>query len=130
MPIPMVLTSSDGFTGSMKYSRFGGPVFSGTVADGGSSGPLPAPGAVALIQSTAALVNQVISTGAPARGSYIYIPVSTNSMVSSANSAAAPPYAGFGAALVWNDADKRLEVYSSGSSGWLSLSTAGGFTSS
>lgn len=124
MPIPMVLTSSDGFTGSQKYSRFGGPVYSGTVADNGVGGPLPAPGAVALIQSTAPLATQVIaSTVGIARGSYVYIPQGTVGVSSSGGTTTpgGPAYTGIGAALYFDITRRKLSIFSTGVGEWLSV---------
>ncbi len=130
MPIPgIALTSSDGFTGPQKHTRFAGPVIVGQVSDNGSSGPLYSPGGVLCIQSTANLTNQVVSTAAIARGAYIYIPVTTGPMISGT----APPYVGAGTPLVWDDTNKRLNVWSSGSASWMAqLSSVGGgyFTTS
>jgi hypothetical protein len=123
MPIPMVLTSSDSFTGGMKYSRFGGPVFSGTVADN-AGGSVPPPGAIALIQSTAALATQIITaTGQPAVSAFVYIPQGTLGMTSSgtANIAASPPYTGIGAAIYYDGTRKKLSVFSTINGDWLSV---------
>jgi hypothetical protein len=116
MPIPMVLTSSDSFTGGHKYNRFGGPIYSGQVADNASGGPLPAPGAVALIQSTAPLLTQFVSTGAMARAGLVFIPQTTGTPVPDA---AAPAYTGIGGALVWDSAQKTLCVYSTVTGAWM-----------
>jgi len=109
----------------MKYSRFAGPVFSGTIADGGASGgPLPAPGAVALIQSTASLTAQTITTTAQtAVASYVYITQGTVAVTSSSNAtiAAAPPYTGMGAALYFDGTRKKLSVFSTIVGDWLSV---------
>ena len=119
-----VLSSSSGYTGGEKRTRFGGPVMVGQVADNGSSGPLPAPGAVICVQSTASLVNQIISTAAPSRGSYVYIPITTGPLN---QSTAAPPYSGVGTPLIWDDTNFRLHIWSSSKGTWMTqLSSVGG----
>ena len=131
MPIPMVLTSSDNRVGGQKYNRFGGPVYSGQIADNGSGGPLPAPGAIALIQSTAPLLTQLLSTtpASIARGAFVYIPQTSGGVATSsfASLESAVPYTAQGAALLWTGS--KLAVYSTvtGSGVWL-MSAA--FTSS
>ena len=123
MPIPMVVSSSDSFVGGMKYSRFGGPVFSGTVNDNGTGGPLPAPGAVALIQRAAPLATQVItSSNDVSGGSYVYIAQGTVQVsASSGTVAAAPPYTGMGAALYYDMTRKKLSIFSTATNDWLSV---------
>ena len=124
MPIPMVLTSSDSFTGGMKYSRFGGPVFSGQIADTAPGGPVPAPGALALIQSTAALATQLVTTTAqPATSSFVYITQGSVSVTSSntANVGASPPYTGMGAAIYYDTTRKKLSVFSTVLGDWVSV---------
>ncbi len=123
MPIP-------GFesTNPVANTRFSAPVVTGKVADSvNASGPLPQPGGFICLQSTANLTNQIVSSSAVARGSYFYIPVITPS--TSLVSAPAPPYVGCGAAMVYNDTQKRLEIWSSGSGQWLVMSTGSFVTS-
>ena len=118
MPIPMVLTSSDSFTGGMKYSRFGGPIFSGTIGETG------APGAVALLQSTASLTAQTITTTAQtAKSAFVYITQGTLAVSSSTNTliAAAPPYTGMGAAVYFDGTRKKLSVFSTIVGDWVSV---------
>ena len=113
-------------------TRVKGPALAGQQADNGSGGPIPAPGGFICIQSTASITNQVVSTADAVvanRASFVYIPVTTAPLVG----AAAPPFVGVGTPLVWDDANKRLAIWSSGSSSWLAqTSTVGGgyFTSS
>lgn len=121
MPIPMILTSSAGYTGGTPYSRFGGPIYSGTV---GGSDPQPPICAVALIQSTAALRTQLVTTtGQTARSAFVYITQGTLGVSSSntANIAAAPPYTGIGAALYFDATRQKLSVYSTVVGDWLSI---------
>jgi hypothetical protein len=112
-------------------TRVKGPALSGE-AQQVSGGPLPHAGGFICIQSTASLLNQVVSTANAVianRASFVYIPVTTGPLVG----ASAPPYVGVGTPLVWDDANKRLAIWSSGSSSWLAtLSSVGGaqFTSS
>ncbi len=116
----------------LKKTGFQGPVLAGKVADNGSSGPLPVAGGVMCVQSTASLTAQVVSTADAVignRASFIYIPVTTGPL----NGAAAPPYVGVGTPIVWDDTNKRLSVWSSGSGSWMTqLSSVGGgyFTTS
>lgn len=116
----------------LSKTGFRGPVLAGRVADNTPSGPLPAAGGVMCVQSTASITNQVVSTADAVignRASFIYIPVTTGPL----NGAAAPPYVGVGTPLVWDDANKRLAIWSSGSSSWMTqTSTVGGgyFTTS
>jgi hypothetical protein len=123
----------------LKKTGFQSPVLVGRVADGGTSGvgPLPLAGGVICVQSTASLLNQVVTTSDTtlgARASFIYIPVTTGPLVGSA----APPYLGVGTPLVWNDNAAVLMVWSSSRVSWLSqtvtssalLVDAKGFTSS
>ncbi len=116
--------------GGLKYSGFQGPVLAGKIADGGVAGvSLPTAGGVIAVQSTASITNQIVTTSAAtvnSRASFIYIPVSTGTL----QGAGAPPYVGVGAALLWNDATRRLEVWSSGAAEWLTMSSSGTFSSS
>lgn len=116
--------------GGLKKTGFQGPILAGKIAD--SAGPLPAAGGVMCVQSTASITAQVVSTAAAVignRASFIYIPVTTGPL----NGAAAPPYVGVGTPIVWDDTNKRLSVWSSGSASWMTqTSTVGGgyFTTS
>ena len=128
MALPGFRTSD----GGMKYSGFQGPVLAGKMADG-MLASLPAAGGFICVQSTASIDNQIVTTSANglSRASFIYIPVSTASLVG----AAAPAYAGVGTALTWDDATKTLQVWSSGSASWMTLIATtsmakGGFTTS
>jgi hypothetical protein len=119
----MVLTTSDGFTGGQKYSRFGAPIYSGGIADN-AGGPVPGPGGIALIQSTAALATQLITTtGQPAKSGFVYITQGTLTMSSStnANIAASPPYTGQGAAIYFDATRFKLSVFSTVVGDWLSV---------
>ena len=121
-------------------SRMGGPVLSGRVADNVSSGPGPLyrAGGFICVQSTASVVNQVITTSATAlgaRASFVYIPVSTGPMTG----CAAPPYVGTGTPLVWDDTLFTLSIWSSTKTSWMTLvattsifsaTNIGGFTTS
>jgi hypothetical protein len=133
-------TSGDPTRG-LAFTRLKGPALAGTIADSVMSfpagitgpGPIPPAGGYICLQSTASLTNQVVTTSAALQNaSFVYIPVSTGSFVSSNNAsqAAAPPYTGVGTPIVWNDAAQRLMVWSSGSSAWLSAPAAQAFTCS
>lgn len=128
MPIPgYVLSSSDGFTGGQNQTRFAGPLISGNISDSkgqGGVGPIGKPGAMLLMQSSAAgstgitnsLVSNALSTAAAAiaRAAFIYIPQTTNPVATTsfASLESAPPYIGCGAALVWDAGRNRLTVWS------------------
>ena len=111
-------------------TRFKAPVLSGQIQD--TPGVINPAGGFMCIQSTAAVLNQVVTTSATgaARASYMYIPVTTGSMTG----AAAPPFTGVGTPIIWNDAAKTLQVWSSGSGSWMSQffgsSATAGFTTS
>jgi len=110
-------------------SRIKGPAIAGQAADSAPGGPIPAPSGLMVVQSTASLTNQVVTTSATTvnnRASFIYIPVTTGSLTG----AGAPPFTGCGTALVWNDNSQRLMVWSSGAADWLSASSSGAFTTS
>lgn len=114
--------------GGLKKTGFQGPVLAGKVADP-ATGPLPAAGGVMCVQSTASLVNQIVTTSASTvnnRASFMYIPVTTGQL----QGAGAPPYVGVGTPLVWNDTSKRLMIWSSGAAEWLNMSSSGTFSSS
>lgn len=112
-------------------TRLKAPAIAGQIADN-AGGPIPPPGGVMLVQSTAALTNQVVTTSATGlqNASFVYISVSTGSLTG----AAAPPYTGVGTPIHWNDAAKTLQVWSSGSGSWMSQffgsSATAGFTTS
>src|SRR5438128_7071953 len=97
--LPNLITTAGGILGT----RLKGPAFAGQIADGGASGgPLPQASGVIVIQTTASIVNQVVSTAdavVGARASFVYIPVSTATLVGSTS----PPYLGVGVPIVWND---------------------------
>lgn len=124
--------------GGLIASRFKAPVLSGTIADSVSSGPGPVPpaGGFIAVQSTASITNQIVTTSATglARASFMYIPVTTATLVG----AAAPFYVGVGAPLVWDDTDAILMIWSSSRSSWLNQTVTSsallvdkkGFTSS
>jgi hypothetical protein len=119
----------------LAFTRLKGPAMAGTVADGGATvGPIPPAGGFICIQSTASLTNQIVTTSATGllNASFVYIPVSTGSFVSSNNASqqGAPPYTGVGTPIVWNDAAQRLMVWSSGLASWLSAPAAQAFTCS
>lgn len=115
-------------------TRFKAPVLSGQIADSVSAatGPLPTAAGFFCVQSTAAILNQVVTTSATGlqRASFMYIPVTTGSLTG----AAAPPFIGCGTPIIWNDATKTLQVWSSGSGSWMSQffgsSATAGFTTS
>ena len=116
-------------------TRFKAPVLSGQIAGDVSAavGPIPVAGGFMCIQSTAAILNQVVTTSATglARASFFYIPVTTGTLTG----AAAPPFVGVGTPITWNDNSKMLQIWSSGSASWMSLvattsMAAGGFTTS
>jgi len=118
-------------TDNTRNTRFAAPVVSGGIADN-AGGPLPLAAGYFCIQSTAALLNQVVTTSATGlqRASFMYVPVTTGSLVG----AGAPPFVGCGTPIVWNDGLKTLNIWSSGAQSWLVLITssggAAGFSSS
>ena len=128
MPIPGYgnVSSSDNFVAGGAYTRLRGVAIAGQIADGGvSGGPLPGPSGVVVIQSTASVTNQIVTTSATglARASFFYIPVTTGNIIG----AGAPAFVGTGTALMWNDTAKALAIWSSGSSSWMQqLSSVGG----
>src|SRR5262245_39085551 len=125
MPLPFVQTSTDNFTGGLPYNRFRGVVLSGqleTLSPAG--GPLPPPGGFACIQSTAAVLPQMIATtAATGTANYFYITQGTVSVTSSTNTtiAAAPPLTGMGAALYYDTARKKICVFSTVTNDWLGI---------
>jgi hypothetical protein len=134
LPGYVTATSGVDITVGLKKTGFNGPVLAGKVADPAvAGGPLPTPGGVICVQSTASLLNQVVTTSATGlqRASFIYLPVTTGPLVG----AAAPPYVGVGTPLVWNDNLAQLQIWSSGKASWMTLiattsMSAGGFTTS
>ncbi len=123
MPLPGIFSSV-----TAHNTRFKMPVLSGTIDDGGATaGPLPSPGAFICVQSTAALVSQILtSTGQPAKSSFVYITQGSLAMTSStnANIAADPPYTGSGAAMYYDFTRKKLSIWSTGNGTgeWFSVS--------
>lgn len=117
-------------------TRVQGPALSGQVADNASNsaGPAYRAGGFICIQSTASLVNQIVSTSdgvIGSKASFVYLPVTTGPLVGSV----APPFVGCGTPLVWNDNLKQLMIWSSGAASWMTLiattsMSAGGFTTS
>lgn len=134
MPLPGYgnNTSSDGFTGGQKYTRMGGPLLVGQIAD--NVGPLYSPGAVMLVQSTAPILTQVASTLAASipKTAFMYITQTSASVSTSsfASGESAPPYSACGAALVWDAGRSKLGVYSTVSGSGVWLWSSGAFTSS
>ena len=135
--LPGYVTATSGVTSAigLKKVGFNGPILAGKVFDGGASaGPIPTAGGIICVQSTASLLNQVVTTSDTtigSRASFIYIPVTTGPLAG----AAAPPFVGVGTPLVWNDNLKQLMIYSTGSASWMTLiattsMSAGGFTTS
>ena len=140
MPLPFLLTSSDGFVGGGQYTRFKGAVLggnytattsAGTVAEGVSGVGLVQPGT---ITSTLGVRVQVLSTliAALSAANYVYIPQTTGSIVTSSSVAAdgAPPLSGMGAALLFNAGTNRLCIYSTVNNSWLQMPIAVAFTCS
>lgn len=150
MPLPFLISSSDGNVAGGSYTRHGSPILSGIFvpSTSGAASQVDAsiPGAMALVQhgtvvSTLGARVQVVSTlpAAVSRASYTYITQTTGAIATSSNAAgdAAPPYSGMGAALIWDAANKRLGVFSTVNNMWLFTNTgvttsagAGSFTSS
>src|SRR6266851_742260 len=147
MPLPFLLTSSDGFVGGGQYNRFKGTVLSGVYLITSSAGtPIEGVGGVGLVQganvtSTLGVRTQVLSTlpAAISAANYVYIPQTTGFIATSSNAAgdAAPPLSGMGAALIWDAGNKRLGVFSTVNNIWLFTNTtittsagSGSFTSS
>lgn len=118
-------------------TRIKGPGVAGQLIDTTAGGPIPAPGGLMVVQSTASLTNQVVTTSDTTignRASFIYIPLTTGGLVG----AVAPVFTGCGTPIVWNDNSAVLMVWSSSRSSWLSqtvtssalLGDGKGFTSS
>jgi hypothetical protein len=145
MPLPFLLTSSDGFVGGGQYTRHKGAILSGNFTATTSAGTLAeGVGGLGLVQpgtvtSTLGPRVQVVSTAAAAiRGAnYVYITQTTGSFhVGSTVGAFSPPLTGMGAALIWDAANNSLGVYSTVNDTWVftralnSTSTSNLFTSS
>ena len=128
MPVPNFVFSTADPGRGRPFTRIQGPVVVGGPRDSTPSGPLSIASGVIVVQSTASLTNQVVTTSATgaARNSHIYIPVTTGIF----QGVAAPAYAGAGAPLLWNDNTRRLEIWSSGAAEWLTMSSSGTFSSS
>ena len=117
-------------------TRVKGPVVAGQAADGVL---IPAPGGAMCVQSTASLINQVVTTSATgqANASHIYIPVTTGSFVGSTglvgSTGALPAYQGCGTPIVWDDTNKNLNIWSSSLALWMRIGSSaagtGGFVS-
>ena len=129
MPLPFLLTSSDGFTGGGQYTRFKGAALAGTFTATTSVGQaqegvagigLVQPGTVV---STLGVRVQVLSTlpAAISAANYIYISQTTGAVATSSNAAgdAAPPLTGMGAALLWNAGASKLAIFSTVSNSWM-----------
>lgn len=116
MPIPGFATTD----GGLPYTRFKAPVMSGQIIDSqgsGQVGPIPPAGGVMVIQSTASITNQIVTTSATGltHASFVYIPVTTGPF----NGLGAPPYVGVGTALVWNDNTATFSIWSSSRASWM-----------
>jgi hypothetical protein len=143
MPLPFLISSSDGSVAGGAYTRFSAPTLSGTwtpsTSGAASQVGRSIPGALGLVQhgtvvSTLGARAQVVSTAAAAvtRASYVYItqttgPVSTSSFASGES---APPLTGMGAALVFDAARLRIGVYSTVVGSWIYIGSSNGATSS
>ena len=144
MPLPFIhSTTGAGAYFGLAFTRFNGVLLAGSFTGGSTaiSGPLPEPAGVALIQpsnvvSTLGAAVQVVSTlpAAVSAANYVYITQTTGPVFTTTFALAdsAPPFTGMGAAIFWDSANKRLNVYST-VHGWVSqASSVGGgyFTSS
>lgn len=125
MPFPgAVFTSSAGgdIGGGRTVNQHNGPVLSGIQVQAvgtGTAGPLPAVGGFFPVQSTGGATNLISS--ASNRIAFTYIPASTlaNGWVGSTGT---PPYAaaaGGTTALLWDDVQKQLFVWSPASGSWM-----------
>ena len=120
MPLPGAFSSN----ANAPYTRFQGPVLSGTLFDGGVGGPKALPGGFLCVQTTASLVTQLITTTAQtALASYVYITQGSIAVSSSTNSviAAPPPITGAGAALYFDNVRNKLSIFSTATNDWLSV---------
>ena len=99
-------------------TRVKGPAAAGQIADSGTGGPIPSPGGFMCVQSTASVINQVVTTSATGlqNASFVYIPVTTGALT---GSTVIPPYLGVGTPLVWNDNSASLMVWSSSRAVWM-----------
>jgi len=113
MPIPGFVTTD----GGAPSTRFKAPVLTGTLIDATAGGPLPPAGAIMGIQSTASVINQIVSTSSAglSRASFLYIPVTTGGL----NGGVAPAYVGAGTPIAWNDATANLMVWSTSRASWM-----------
>lgn len=129
MPLPFLLTSSDGFVGGGQYTRFKGAILGGTYTGTTSAGtPSEGVSGVGLVQpgtvvSTLGNRTQVLSTltAAITAANYIYIPQTTGAVVTTSFAAGegAPPLTGMGAALLWDAGRQRIGIYSTVAGSWL-----------
>lgn len=127
-------TTNIGSVFGAAYTRMKGLILSGTLGTT-EAGPIEGPAGIAVIQpalvcSTLGPKAQVLSTAAAAinAANFIYIPQTTGTIFVSATTAGTiqPPQSGMGAALLWDAANKRLNVYSTVHE-WVSqLSSVGG----
>lgn len=136
MPLPFFhsTASNAGMTFASAYTRLKGLILSGVLGST-NAGPIEAPAGIAVIQpalvcSTLGPKAQVLSTTAAAinAANFIYIPQTTGTIFVAATTAGTiqPPQSGMGAALLWDAANKRLNVYSTVHE-WVSqLSSVGG----
>lgn len=101
---------------------FAGPILLGKLKEPGvfTGGPLNTPSGSMYVQSTGAITNQVVSTAAPGRASFPYIPISTATLIGG-GSTGAPPYQGYGSALAFinQPGDQHLEMWSTNDNEWI-----------
>ena len=138
MPLPFLLTSSDGFTGGGAYTRFGAPTLSGiwTPSTGGAASQVDrsTPGALALVQhgtavSTGGARSQIVSTAGVGVASHVYIAQSSAAiMTSSGGGGTAPAYTGMGAAIMYDAGTNRIMVFSTVNGVWLATVVLTGLT--
>jgi hypothetical protein len=128
MPLPFLLTSSDGFVGGGQYTRHKGAILSGNFTATTSAGTLAeGVGGLGLVQpgtvtSTLGPRVQVVSTAAAAiRGAnYVYITQTTAAFHAGSTAGAFnPPLSGMGAALLWDAGNNRLGIFSTVSDTWM-----------
>lgn len=128
MPLPFLVSSSDGFVAGGQYTRFKGAVLAGTFVNTTAAGVLSEGAAgIGLVQpgivvSTLGARTQVVSTAAAAirAANYIYI-TQTTAVFHAASTVGAfnPPLSGMGAALMWDAGNNRLGVYSTVADTWM-----------
>lgn len=132
MALPFFFSSASLF--GSHFTRLKGLILSGTLGST-VAGPIEAPAGIALIQpalvcSTLGAAAQVLSTLSASinAANFIYIPQTTGPIFASATTAltVTPPQTGMGAALLWDSANKRLNVWSSVHEWVAQLSTVGG----